>query len=130
MASIFKDSQGVIMVDYLEESRTINGADYAEELRRQRQEIVKKRTEKLTQGVLLLQDNDNARVHISQVAMAAESKCSFEVLLYPPYSPDLAPSDFYLFPNPKTNLRDRNFGSIKNVIDAVDEYLGDQEEGF
>ena len=51
LASIFWDSQGVIMVDYLEESRTINGA-YAE-LRWLRQEIVKKRR-KLTRGVLLL----------------------------------------------------------------------------
>ena len=45
------------MVDYFEEGRTINGAYYAEELRRMRQEIVKKRRGKLTRGVLLLQDN-------------------------------------------------------------------------
>ena len=35
MASFFWDNQGVIMVDYLEEGRTINGAYYAEELRLQ-----------------------------------------------------------------------------------------------
>ena len=49
---------------------------------------------------------------------------------HPPYSPDLASSDFYLFPNLKTNLRGRNFGSNEGVIDAVDEYLGDQEDAF
>ena len=36
------------MVDYLEGGRTINGAYYAEELRRLRQEIVKKRRKKMT----------------------------------------------------------------------------------
>ena len=43
MASIFWDSQGVIMVDYLQEGHTINDAYYAEKLRWLSQEIVKKR---------------------------------------------------------------------------------------
>ena len=42
MASIFWDSQGVIMIDYLEQARTINGAYFAGKLRRLRQEIAKK----------------------------------------------------------------------------------------
>ena len=33
MVSIFWDSQGVIMIDYLEQGRTINGANYAGKLR-------------------------------------------------------------------------------------------------
>ena len=96
MTSIFWDSQGVIMVDYLEEGCTINGAYYAEELRQLlHQEILKKRRGKLTPGVLLLQDN--APAHTLQVAMAAATKCSFKVLTHPLHSLDLAPSDFYLF---------------------------------
>ena len=47
-----------------------------------------------------------------------------------PYSLDLAPSDIYLFPNLKTNFRGRNLGSNEGVIDAADEYLGDQDKGF
>ena len=86
MASKFWDHQGVIMVDYLQEGRTINGAYYAEELRRLRQDIVRKRSGKLTQGVLLLQDY--APAHTSQVAMAAATECVFEVLPHPPSSPD------------------------------------------
>ena len=61
------DSQGVIMVDYLELGRTINAAYFAAKLRRFRQEIAKERRGKLTRGVLLLQDN--APAHTSQVAM-------------------------------------------------------------
>ena len=48
MTSIFWDSQGVTMVDYLEEGRTISGAHYAEKIGRLRQEIVKQNSEKLT----------------------------------------------------------------------------------
>ena len=46
-ASIFWDSQGFIMVDYLEEGRTINDAYHAEKLRRLRQQIVKKNKRKV-----------------------------------------------------------------------------------
>ena len=42
------------MVDYLEEGHTINGAYYAEELRRLPQDIEKKRKGKVNRGVLLL----------------------------------------------------------------------------
>ena len=102
MASIFWDSQGIIMIDYLQQGRTINGAYYADELRRLRQEIVRKRRGKLTQGVLLL--HDNAPAHTSQIAMAAATDCGFEILPHPPYSPDLAPSDIYLFPKLKPSF--------------------------
>ena len=53
MASVFWDSQGVIMIDYLKQGRTINSAYYAAELRRLHQEIARKRKGKLTRGVLL-----------------------------------------------------------------------------
>ena len=42
-ASIFWDGQDVIMVDYNEAGRMINGAYYAEELRRLRQEIASRK---------------------------------------------------------------------------------------
>ena len=116
------------MIDYLEQRRMIIGAYYAAELRRLRQEIARKRRGKLTRGVLLLQDN--APAHTSQVAMTAATECGFEVLPHPPYSPDMAPSDFYLFPKLKSNLRGTQFGSNEDVIAAVNEYLEDQENGF
>ena len=55
IASIFWDSQGVIMNDYLEQDCTIKGLYYAGKLRWLRQEITRKWRGKLTRGVLLLQ---------------------------------------------------------------------------
>ena len=57
----------------------------------------------------------NAPAHTSQVAMAAATKCSFKVFAHPPYSPDLAASDVFLFPNLKTHLCDSNEGAIDAV---------------
>jgi histone-lysine N-methyltransferase SETMAR len=110
MTSIFWDSQEIVMIDYLEQGRTINGTYYADELRRLRQKIARKRRSKLTQGVLLLQYN--AQAHISQVAIAAATDCGFEILPHPPYSLDFAPSDFYVFPKLKTSF-------VVDVLEAM-----------
>ena len=56
----------------------------------------------LTKGVLFHQDNDHG--HKSVVAMAAVRDCGFQLVDHRPYSPDLAPSDLFLFPNIKKTL--------------------------
>jgi histone-lysine N-methyltransferase SETMAR len=49
----------------------------------------------------------------------------YELLEYPPYSPDLAPSDFYLFPKLKLFLAGRHFSSNQKAIAAVEGYFAD-----
>ena len=56
----------------------------------------------LTKGVLFHQDN--APAHKPVVAMAAVHDCGFELVDHPPYSPDLAPSGYFPFPNMKKTL--------------------------
>ena len=77
MTSIF-NSQGVIMIDYLEQGRTINGAYYTGVFWRLRQEIARKRQEKLTHM------QDNASAHTLQVVMTTVTECGFEMLSHPP----------------------------------------------
>ena len=100
------------MIDYLEQGRTINGAYYAGELRRLRQENARQRCGKLTRGILLLQDNTS--IHTSQVAMTAASESAFEILSHSTYSP-MAPSGFYL----KSHLCGTQYGSNEGAIEAV-----------
>lgn len=121
MASVFWDAEGVLMVDYLQIGSTINGQYYASELRQLREQIKKKRRGKLRRGVWLLQDN--APAHTSQVAVAAANECGFRILPHPPYSPDLAPSDFFLFPRLKSDLRGKTFSTDDDVIQAVEDFL-------
>ena len=125
MTSIFLDSQRVIMIDYLEQICTMRGANYAGKLRQLRQEISRKRRRKLIGSVLLILDN--APAHTSQVAMAAATECGFVISSLPSYSPDMAPSDLYMFPNLKSYLCGTQYGSSESVIEAVNEYLGDPE---
>ena len=56
----------------------------------------------LTKGVLFHQDRAPAQKSV--VVMAAVRDSSFEPVEYPPYSPDLAPSESFLFPNMKNTI--------------------------
>ena len=55
---------------------------------------------------------------------------SYELIPHPPYSPDLAPCDFFLFSNLKTWLGGKKFLSNEEVIVAVNEYFADFETGY
>ena len=95
MVSVFWDAHGVIFINYLEKGRTITGAYYAALLDRLVYEIRKKRPH-LKQKKIFFHDV-NAPSHTSNVAQPKKHKLGFKSLPHPPYSPDLAPSDYYLF---------------------------------
>ena len=109
MATVFWDAKGVIMVDFLPKRSTITGVYYANLLDQLRTAICGKRRGKLSKGVLLQQDN--ARVHTCKVAMDAVERNGYELIPYSAYSPDRAPSDFFLFPNLKKDIRGLHFRS-------------------
>jgi transposase len=41
----------------------------------------------------------------------------------PPYSPDLSPCDFFLFPKLKNHLKGNHFGTVENIQTAVTDQL-------
>jgi histone-lysine N-methyltransferase SETMAR len=68
---------------------------------------------------------DNAPTHKSVLAMGKLRDLHYELLEHPPYSPDLAPSDFCLFPELKLSLAGQSFSSIQEVIATVVGYYAD-----
>jgi histone-lysine N-methyltransferase SETMAR len=56
--------------------------------------------------------------------------CSFESLSHPPYSPDLAPSDFHFFPHLKRDLKGTNFTSDDEVKQAVTSWIKERTPEF
>ena len=90
MTSIFWDAEGVLLVDYLDKGHIITGACNAETATGENQADSAWKA-----------DDRSALQHTSKVAMAAIQICGFQLVEDPPYSPDLAPSDYYLFPEMK-----------------------------
>ncbi|GBP27060.1 Mariner Mos1 transposase [Eumeta japonica] len=117
MATIFWDSEGVLLIDYLPKGTTINGQYYANLLLQAREAVVQKRRGKLSGGVLFLQDN--ASVHTARVSRQALKDTGFSEIDHPPYSPDLFPSDYFFFSNLKKELRDCRFVDDNQMKMAV-----------
>jgi histone-lysine N-methyltransferase SETMAR len=80
--------------------KKINGEYYANLLQRLGEEIKKKRPHLAKKKVLFHQDSA-------------------------PYSPDLAPSDYFLFPNLKKWLGSERFANNEEVQSAVDGYCAE-----
>jgi hypothetical protein len=79
-------------------------------------------------GVLLL--HNNARPHNPAATVNLLNSWGWEILPHPPYSPDLAPSDFSLFPKTKKNLRGQRFHSNEDVRNEVKKWLRVQDAFF
>lgn len=116
MLLLFFDSSGPLTVDFLEESATVNSDRYIESLKLLKTDIRNKRRHQIQPLVL---HHDNARPHTSQKTLEAINRLKFEVLPHPPYSPDLAPSDFSVFPALKSLLRGRIHASRASLEDTV-----------
>jgi len=57
----------------------------------------------------------NAPSHTSLVVQQFLAEKSIPAITQPPYSPDLAPSDFWLFPTPKMGLKGTDFATMEDI---------------
>jgi hypothetical protein len=62
---------------------------------------------------------DNAKSHNSALSLQKTEELGFIRLAQPPYSPDLASYDFFLFGYLKKELHGKNFRSQNEVISVV-----------
>jgi len=84
-----------------------------------RDAVHRKRPE-LSENQTWMLHHDNALAHASLLISSYLAKRQTSIAPHPPYSPDLAPADFFLFPKLKTTLKGSRFQTIeeiqKNVI--------------
>jgi len=105
----------------LEKGKTITGKYYSNFLTRLDEKICEKKPG--LQKIIFHQDN--APAHKSVLAMGKLRDLHYEFLEHPPYSPDLAPSDFSLFPKLKLFLTGQCFSSNQEAIAAIEGYFAD-----
>ena len=67
--------------------------------------------------------HNNAPAHRALATQKKLAYLGFQCLDHPPYSPDLAPSDYHLFPGLKKQLKGRQFLSDAEVIAATETWL-------
>ena len=119
MCTFFWDRKGVILLVFLEPRQTINSDLYIAMLTKLNARISGVRPEKKT---TFLFQHDNARSHTSLKTVEHIVSLGWTFVPHPPYSPDLALSDFHLFGPMKDWLRGQHFPSYNAVIWAVKQW--------
>lgn len=69
--------------------------------------------------------HDNASAHSAKATDAYLKAENVELMTHPPYSPDLAPCDFFLFPKIKDKLRGLRFTSPEMAVNAFHEAINE-----
>lgn len=123
-------------MEFLNSGQTITAEIYCEQLKKLRIKVLAKwPTRRLNKGIFFHQDN--AKPHV-----AAKTKRTIEedfnlksdipwyTISHPAYSPDLAPSDFYLFKNLQNYLRNSIYNGKKDTVEDVADYLNSLDLDF
>ena len=131
MLITFFDVRGIVHSEFLPQGQTINQQDYKEILRLLLRSVCEKRRE-LWQDKSWLLHHDNAPAHNALSIRQFLAEKNMAVLEQPPYSPDLAPCDFFLFPTKlKRIIKGTRFEGVEAIKRAVTtELRGVPEESF
>ena len=117
----FFDSTGMIYMHWVPTGLTVNKEYYIEVLREFRKRFRWKRLALFKSGQWHFHQ-DNVPVHNFILVTNYLTKMGIKTVPQPPYSPDLTPCDFWLFPKLKKNLRGCRFetiGEMNKVIDTL-----------
>lgn len=123
MAVTFFDSRGLVYQEFVHKPHTVNQIrfrqifthfDIAFQNRRPRATIRGRRFIHL----------DNASSHTAFLTRQHMTNLGWTVLPHPPYSPDLAPNDFWFYPRVKRGLKGRKFDTIQELEEAFDTEVG------
>lgn len=122
MFAVFFDSQGVIAMVKVEGQATVTARWYIENCLPVVIDNVRRRAPRTGMRGRKLH-HDNAPAHTAAATREFLSEQGISTLPHPPYSPDLAPCDFWLFPTMKRMLRGRRFESDEALEEAAVEAI-------
>ena len=108
------DIRGIVHYEFVSTGQTVNQVYYLEVLKRLREKVRWKRPEIFANNSWILH-HDNAPAHMALSVREFLATKQITVLEHPICSPDLAHSDFFLFPKIKEILKGRHFVDIDDI---------------
>ena len=116
MVAMFCDSKGVILTHCVPKSTTVTGETYEDVLQTKFLPVLCEK--RLKKAAAMLFHHDNAPPHrVACVHQFFDN--NYEIVPHPLYSPDLASSDFWLFPTLKDTLLGHIFSSRSTLATAI-----------
>jgi len=129
MLSVWWDRKGVVFFELLPRNQTINSNVYCRQLDSLNESLIQKRPGLVNRKGIVFH-HDNARPHTSLITRQKLLELGWDLLPHPPYSPDLAPSDFHLFRSLQNSLRGKTFDSDEAVNRHLVQFFADKDRSF
>jgi len=128
LLSIWWDQRGILYYELLQPGETVTANRYQHQLAQLRHEITVKRPEWAGRHEKVILLHDNAGPHVAQTVKNTLIEFKWEVLPYPPYSPDITPSDYHLFRSMAHGLAEQRFQDRQDVKKWLDEWMAAKPE--
>ena len=128
MLICFFDQEGIVHREFVPPGMTVNADFYCDVLRRLRENVRRKRPQKWQSQNLIIH-HDNAPAHRSFKVSQFLAKNNMTVVPHPPYSPNLVPCDFFLFPKLKLQMKGRRFDNIEEIKEESQRVLEQFQKG-
>jgi histone-lysine N-methyltransferase SETMAR len=125
MLSVWWNSEGIVHFEMIPNRRSITAALYCQQLDRVRESLRLSYPALVNSNQVVFLQN-NAKPHTTLLTRAKLDELGWEVLSHPPYSPDLAPSDYHLFRSMEHFLRGREFEDIDQVEAVCQEFFNSE----
>ncbi|UYV71503.1 hypothetical protein LAZ67_8003522 [Cordylochernes scorpioides] len=122
LLTVFFDFRGVVHHEFLPQGRTVNEEYYLQVMRNLREAIRQKRPD-LWKNKNWLLHHDNAPAHTSLLVRDFLAKTNTLMMPQLPFTPDLAPCDFFLFPKLKRPMKGRRYATLDEIKKASKEEL-------
>lgn len=129
MLSCWWDCKGVVFFELLPDGQTINSDVYTRQLEDLRSAIATKRPELANRYGVVFQ-HDNAKPHTSLRTRQKIVGFDWDVLPHPPYSPDLAPSDYHLFRSLQNSLNGLTFHRVEDIKNHLVRFFEKKDRTF
>ena len=126
MVTVFWCMKGPLMIDFIPPNTTVNSDVYISQLDRLNQAIKKK----LPEAKRVFFHHDNAPAHRSRKTSEKLISLGWEVVPHPPYSPDLASTDYYLFKTLQAFCREKRFKDDNELKVEVTKFFEEKEPNF
>jgi len=120
------DTEGVVHWELLPQGQTITAEVYCRQLDRVAEALAEKRSHR-QQHIFL---HDNARPHTARLTQRKLAQLGWEVLDHPPYSPDLAPTDYKAFRSLQHWLNGKEFATEDEVKKSIQDWMDSKPAGF
>ena len=114
MFVVFFYCKGIVHHEFIPCGQMVNKQLYQDFLVHLRDAVRRKRPELWENQTWMLHHN-TAPAHVSLLIRSYLAKHQISIVLHPPYSPDLASANFFLFPKLKTTLKGCHIQTIEEI---------------